>query len=178
MVDKVRFGYIGRISPEKGLDLILETLFNFKYEFEFEIIIAGSIENSYAKNLKSLYKRDDIKWVGWVDHKNIGNFFKTIDCLLVISNCIENGPLTMYEALYYKKPMIITNTPNIKNIIYDNINGVLTKFNDLEDLNFNIIKMYNFLKANHNFNYDIFQVKSCSDYSDEILRVYRSYIND
>jgi glycosyltransferase involved in cell wall biosynthesis len=175
----IKFGYIGRITPEKGLDLILKALFDYKYTFEFEIYIAGSIDSSYAKNLKSTYKEKNIKWIGWVDNRNKEDFFKKIDCILVISNCIENGPLTMYEALYYKKPLIITNTPNIQNIIYDDKNGLLTKYNDHFDLHINIKKMFKIINENNKFfDYNIFKVKNTSEYCNDIEKIYKDIIND
>lgn len=179
MVNTIKFGYIGRISPEKGLDLILKALFDYKYTFKFEIFIAGSTDNSYAKNLQSIYKEKNIHWIGWVDNSNKEEFFKKIHCILVISNCIENGPLTMYEALYYKKPLIITNTPNIQNIIYNNINGLLSNYNDSYDLHINIKKMYQILIEGDNFfNYDIFKVKNTGEYCNEIEKIYKDIIND
>jgi glycosyltransferase involved in cell wall biosynthesis len=174
----IKFGYIGRISPEKGLDLILKALFEYKYPFKFELLIAGTIDNQYARNLQSTYRNSNIKWIGWVDYRNIDEFFKEIDCILVISNCIENGPLTMYEALYYKKPLIITNTPNTKNIIFDKINGLLTNYDDHFDLHMKINEMFNLLKkGNYCFNYKIFKVKNTCEYCNEIEKIYKDISN-
>lgn len=175
--DKIVLGIIGRVSPEKNTRKILQILSKYNND-KYIIKIAGLVNDRYSKKLYNEYKINagihEIEWLGWISHENISNLYDSVDAVLIASNCIENGPLTLYEALHHKKIIIISNTPNIVNIIQDEINGYLIDMNDLEmSLIKSIKKIRNVLVGNTKLDFEKFPVRSVDSYIIELMEIYK-----
>lgn len=96
------FGFLGRLSPEKGVDLLLDTFI----ATGDSLIIAGSgpMEDK-VKQVSETYSH--INFIGYVGENELINFFKTIDCLIICSS-EEAGPLVGLEAMAAGTPIIST----------------------------------------------------------------------
>lgn len=108
-------GFIGRISPEKGLDLLLESVMevNKIKDIHIKLIIAGDASSKYATQLRDKYKKLEIEWLGWVDTKNLTEVYNQIDMLVVPSISYDNGPITIMEAIATKTPVIVSNNETL-----------------------------------------------------------------
>ena len=98
LLDKIRFLYVGRMSPEKGI-------FNFikmfeKIELGAEFSIAGNSENHNISN-------KDIKFLGYVaDPKSLINIYDEHN-ITVLPSFTEATPYVVDESLARKRPVII-----------------------------------------------------------------------
>lgn len=63
-----------------------------------------------------------------VKHKNMPNFFNSIDCLLVTSR-VEGHPMVIYEAMACGTPVITTNVGDVDEYIDNWNNGVILPVN-------------------------------------------------
>ena len=108
-------GFIGRISPEKGLDLLLESVMEINKikDIHIRLIIAGDASSKYAAQLRDKYKKLEIEWLGWVDTKNLAEVYSQIDLLVVPSISYDNGPITIMEAIATKTPVIVSNNETL-----------------------------------------------------------------
>jgi len=97
-LDKVRFLYVGRMNPEKGIFEFLKT-FN-KIKFDAELSIVGN-----AKNQKILNK--NVKLLGYVSEpKSLINIYDTHN-IMILPSFTEGSPYTVDESLSRKRPVII-----------------------------------------------------------------------
>ena len=98
LLDKVRFLYVGRMSPEKGIFEFLNMFNKIKFNAEFSIV--GNLENQdiLNNNIKSLgYVADPQSLINIYDNHNI----------MVLPSFTEATPYVVDEALARKRPVII-----------------------------------------------------------------------
>jgi glycosyltransferase involved in cell wall biosynthesis len=137
------FGYIGRISEDKGVRRIFEALLDERITNPIHLVIAGAISGEYATRLFSRYTahvgKHSVEWMGWIAHRDIHTFYQKVDAVLIPSEWIENGPLTLIEAAAFKRPVIITDIPTVRSIVQEGYTGYLARFGSTESLS-NAIK--------------------------------------
>lgn len=126
---KKKLFFIGRISKEKRLDVIIKALQNVKQEWNFYII--GEGENDYKDYLNGLAREygvlDTIRWYGWKENPWI--YAKDADAVVMASE-YEGFPLTAIEALANGIPVISTPVSGIIELIQPGKNGFLYPFGD------------------------------------------------
>ncbi|HEX9444992.1 MAG TPA: glycosyltransferase family 4 protein [Candidatus Binatia bacterium] len=118
------FGYLGRLVPEKGIDLLLDT-FAAEKEGGWRLLIAGEGDAEYAGQLSRRVRpesRDSIRFLGWVDP---GEFFSGIDVLIVPSRWQEPLPRVVLEAYSYGVPVIASRRGGIPEQVGDGRTGFL-----------------------------------------------------
>ena len=125
----LRFGYIGRLSPEKGvlnfadaLDLILPGL----PEYRVTIGGAGPLEAQIRRQLKPHGNRIDA--LGWIDHTTVARRLNELR-LLVLPSYSEGLPGTVLEAMACGTPVLATPVGGIPDVIQDGETGFLLSDN-------------------------------------------------
>jgi glycosyltransferase involved in cell wall biosynthesis len=108
-------GFIGRISPEKGLEILLESLRVLKDRdgLDVKLIVAGDATSDYAVQLKQKYNVLDIDWLGWINGDSLSEVYDQLDMLVVPSISYDNGPITIMEAIATKTPVIVSNNETL-----------------------------------------------------------------
>ena len=98
LLDKVRFLYVGRMSPEKGIFEFLKTF--DKIKFDAELSIVGNSENKKTLNT-------NIKLLGYIaDPKSLINIYDKHN-IMVLPSFTEGTPYNVDESLSRKRPVII-----------------------------------------------------------------------
>lgn len=106
-------GFIGRITKEKGIELLLENFCRLNKE-DLTLIIAGTGEKSYVDNLKRKYPSNRIKWMGVIKPND---FYKNIDLLIVPSLWPEPFGRTVIEGISANCPVVISNRGGMPEIL-------------------------------------------------------------
>ena len=125
--DRLVLLYLGRISEEKGLFDLVDLIRKHKEYFSDKIkLILGGLGDD--KRLMDLIKKnnleDMIEYVGWVDGKKKAFLLNRCD-LFILPSLHEGLPISILEAMSYKKPIIATDVGGVSSIVLDKINGVL-----------------------------------------------------
>lgn len=134
---RLKISFAGRISPEKGLHLLLSALTKVD-ENGFELHVAAipvKAKKTYLKTVKKLASK--IKHLVWQENMpntNMPAFLKNTDVLCVPSQGLETGPFVVYEALAAGVPVLGSNLGGIAELVRENVNGWLFPFNDTEVL--------------------------------------------
>ena len=118
---KVRFGFIGTISPAKGIEMLLRCFINLNSQ-NAELYIAGTGKQNYVTLLQETYRASNIKFLGYTEP---GKFFPEIDILVVPSLCEEALGMVVPEAFAFGIPVIGSRRGGIPEMIEDGINGFL-----------------------------------------------------
>jgi glycosyltransferase involved in cell wall biosynthesis len=116
----VRFGFIGTLSPAKGIELLLS-------EFACKLpgatlSIAGRGDPAYVEALKRKYESDTVRFLGYAKP---GEFFSSIDVLVVPSLWNDTYPGVAVESCIYGVPVIGSARGGIPEIITDKLTGLI-----------------------------------------------------
>jgi glycosyltransferase involved in cell wall biosynthesis len=97
------FGFIGRLSIEKGILPLVDSFLTFP---NVKLIIAGDgpLRDELLSRISS---NKNISYIGHIANKEISGFFKEIDCLIIPSH-EESGPLVGLEAMAAGKLIVST----------------------------------------------------------------------
>ena len=124
------FLFIGRLSEEKGIDLLLNAfMHNGK---PLQIIGKGPKEKNVI-DIASKYT--NISYLGFQDKTFIMQKLKKARALIFTSICYEGMPMTILESFSAGTPVIGPNIGGPNEIINHGENGLIYQVNDLDDLN-------------------------------------------
>ena len=123
--------FVGRDSPEKGLDMLI----NAWKSIDYKLIIIGDIKKKNIPN---------IEFRGFLNDQRKKSFFLKAKFLIFPSLWHETGvPLVMTESLASCTPIICSDLAPMNTIIKNNYNGFVYKYGDTEDLKRKVITMIN-----------------------------------
>jgi len=111
--DAIRIGYIGAVSPHKGLHVLLEAMRQLRSD-RFHLSVYGGLDTLYQTSLLRITKDlNTVKFHGTYREEQLDEIFASMDVLVVPSVCRETGPLVVQEALRRKVPVIGSNIGGI-----------------------------------------------------------------
>jgi len=127
--------FIGRISPEKGLEIFLESLSILKQDFRF--LIAGEGDTGYISALrKSIREKgleEKVEFAGWVSNSEIGRYLERSAFLVVPSIWPEPFGIVGIEAMAHSRPAVAFNVGGIAGWLENGKTGFLIKRNDTRE---------------------------------------------
>jgi glycosyltransferase involved in cell wall biosynthesis len=109
----VRLGVLGRVSPEKGIEVLLDQLCRDS-SLNWTLSIGGSGDAAYLATLKSTYNDPRVNFVG---HVVPADFLRSIDILVVPSKWNEPFGRVTVEAYSHGIPVVGANTGGIPEVI-------------------------------------------------------------
>ncbi|MBN1181907.1 MAG: glycosyltransferase family 4 protein [Bacteroidales bacterium] len=112
--------YVGRLSSEKGIDLLLEAASGLP-AYKLKIIGTGPLEES----LISGNNNKNVEFFGYKTGEELRSIISGSRFLTVPSNWFENNPLTILEALCMGVPVLGSNIGGIPELIKPGFNGIL-----------------------------------------------------
>ena len=129
IVKNSTFIYIGRLSEEKGIDLVFQA-FQIK---KFNLLIIG--DGPLKEEVKSFADANsEIEYIGLQERKTINDKLQSCTALIFATKCYEGMPLTILESFANSTPVIAPSLGSIPEIVTDKINGLLFKTDDAADL--------------------------------------------
>jgi len=134
----VRIGYIGQISPLKGVHLLLSAFISNSWANQAQLVIFGDYDRSpeYMQQLNALAenRQADIKFLGAFPYERLGEVLSEIDVLVVPSEWHENNPRVIQEAFASKTPVIASDVGGISEFVQHDVNGLLFERSNVDDL--------------------------------------------
>lgn len=118
---KIRFVFLSRIDPKKGLELLFKGL--SMVTFPYELTIAGPYKEDYLEQLKALTREYGIEahinWVGPVYGDAKFKLLRDHD-VMVLTSYNENFANIVIESLAMGTPVLISNMVGLSTYISDN----------------------------------------------------------
>ena len=124
---KKRFLFIGRLSEEKNIDMLVN-IFNELDECTLTIIGTGQLEKELKDKAKS-----NIIFEGQVENSKLKEYFKSND-IFVLPSLAETWGLVVEEALYFGLPVIVSKNCGASELIQDGVNGYVVEPMDKEEI--------------------------------------------
>lgn len=120
--------YVGRISPEKGVDCLLEAA---QAVLQVSFRIAG--------DCSSMQKRVDgapanVEYVGQIPNAQVAEFIGDSRFVVLPSIWFEGFPMVLVEAMMCEKAVIASRIGGIPDIVEDGVTGLLCEPNSVDDL--------------------------------------------
>ena len=133
-------GFISRIDPKKGLDILIKAL--SKVNFSYKLKIAGTGEPDYIQYLNQVALKqgnsEHIEWVGWKDKIQKFLFYSSID-LFALTSLNENFAVVVIESLSVGTPVFLSDKVGLSKYVKErklgwvtaitDVNGVATQLN-------------------------------------------------
>ncbi|MCB0170092.1 MAG: glycosyltransferase [Anaerolineae bacterium] len=141
---KIRFGYIGRITPIKGVQLMIEAFTRLNLQDRAELTLYGRADINAELYMQGLKEKvgdtANINFAGFVDNAQISELYRQIDVLVVPSLWPENSPITILEAQAHGIPVIASDVGGITDLIRHEVNGLIFANQQVDDLAEQIIR--------------------------------------
>jgi glycosyltransferase involved in cell wall biosynthesis len=106
------FGFIGRIEPEKGLEVVLEATRRL-IRPDWRLTIAGKGTPAYVRRLAQKYGDERIHWLGFA---TAAEFYPAVDVVVIPSRWNEPLPYVCVESLHEGKSLICAQVGGIPEI--------------------------------------------------------------
>lgn len=163
--------FFGRLSEEKGIQLLLNALPD-----NLKLIVAGNgpLLNELKKNNKK-----NVEFVGFKSGVELRELISGAMFSVYPSKWYENCPLSIFESISLCTPVIASNCGGNPELIDDKKTGLLYKNNDIDDLKMKI----EYLTANKDVLNNMYlnclkyeRVPNKFDYYKEIMKIYEEVI--
>ncbi|CAF0923850.1 unnamed protein product [Adineta ricciae] len=190
--EPIVLGYIGRHSPSKGINLLLEAAQQIvqsqpKLVDRFSLAIYGRPDPTTTGNLQAMAKAAGIA-IDWrPEYKNseiVNRVFNHVDCIVVPSIWEENSPLVIHEAQQCRVPVITANIGGMSELVNDGVNGLTFSHRDASSLAtaiLRIVQQPDILDklCQHGYLYSKDgQVPSIETHVDELIKIYSTLTNN
>lgn len=100
--DVLCFGFIGRLEPEKGIEIVLEATRSLVRP-GWRLKVAGKGTDAYISRLRQKYTNERIDWLGFA---SASEFYSHVDVVVIPSQWDEPMGYVCLESLHEGKPLI------------------------------------------------------------------------
>ncbi len=172
--DRNYVAFAGRISPEKGIPLLLEAAKKLSH-IPFQL--AGEMREGYQKEIKT---PKNVIFRGMLDPQSMSDFYKKARLYIHASVCYEGFPMVFPEAMAHKLPIIAPNMAGYPEIAEENFNGLLFKAGNADSLAETIDTLWNNMELSQKLGFNGFEKVnnqySSKTYYKQLVSIYTQLI--
>lgn len=124
--------YVGRISPEKGVNILIDA-FNRLKNKKATLLIAGNDSSLFANHLKAGITddcRERIIFLGIQNRERLAELYLQSTCVVVPSVWYENQPNVVLEAMAHSRPVVAACSGSLEEMISHMETGLHFKSED------------------------------------------------
>jgi len=107
-------GWVGRLSREKGADVMLDAIAACETPWRLSMIGDGPEREALRQRAASLGITDRVVWHGSVS--NAGALFSAFDAF-VLSSRTEGTPIALFEAMHANVPIVTTRVGGVPDVV-------------------------------------------------------------
>jgi len=124
----------GRLSSEKGIDVLLRALAQLDRKFILKIAGTGPDEKRLKQLTKDLNLDQQVEFLGHLSGDDIATIVARARAIIIPSVWLENMPFSLLESLALGKTVIASNIGGLAELITDGVNGFSFVANDSQAL--------------------------------------------
>lgn len=171
----LRFGFIGRILPVKGVDLLIRAFRQVRGKSKLSIFGNAGSHELYLEEYRAKDAR--ITFRGSFDNSNLAHILEAIDVLVVPSIWLENAPLVIQEAHLAGIPVITSNAGGMAELVRDGVDGFLFPLGDETALRDLLQMLVDHPEILEKFSVDASRVRSIEDDAQACMTSYRRLLS-
>lgn len=176
--DIFKIGFLSRIDPKKGLDVLIRSL--SKVNFKYNLKIAGGGDPDYLEFLESLSiecgNSENITWVGWKFKQDKFAFLSTLD-LFALTSLNENFAVVVIESLSVGTPVILSDQVGLASYVEENQLGWVTCINDEGKVARKLEDIYGYFRERQMIRSNAPRIISRDYNTNMIIRQYEEFYN-
>jgi glycosyltransferase involved in cell wall biosynthesis len=116
--------FVGRLAEHKGLEYLIRSAKNV--DAKYLIVGSGEMRHKLAEDVKQLGLSDKVFFSGRVSSTELPKYYAASDVFVLSSVArLEAFGLVIAEAMSSGKPVIVSDIPGVREVITDNVEGVL-----------------------------------------------------
>lgn len=168
--------YLGRLSKEKGINNLIEA---FSKCEKGKLYIAGDgPEKAYIEKFIKKYKLEErVLMLGFLNKEQVTEYVRKSRFVVVPSIWFENCPYSLLETLAVGKPVIGANIGGIPELVVNNENGFIYKYDDINDLADKMKKLFEDEKIVKDFSKKSKELSKQYDKDEYYLKIIKIYEN-
>ena len=101
---------IGRITPEKGFDILIKAFSAIRTDYQLVIAGSAETETGYYRQLTSMSEPSKIIFTGYIEGEALNQLYSHAS-LFVLPSFNEGFPLVLLEAMSYGLPLLVSDIP-------------------------------------------------------------------
>jgi glycosyltransferase involved in cell wall biosynthesis len=175
-VPSLRFGYLGQLSPDKGVHLLLAAFCALRTDsrdVSLNVHGASNAPSRYIRGLQRLARRSpNVRLSGPYDRGRVDELLRDIDVLVVPSTWHENAPLVIVEAFTAGVPVIGSDVRGIAELVRHDVNGLLFARADGKDLRRQMQKLIDQPPLLHQLRAGIPRVRGLDEEMTDLMALY------
>jgi len=134
--------FVGRLSAEKGIDILLQCLDNHQCrKLPIKIVGDGPLYN-YVKDKVARLNLNRVELLGMRPYSETMELLKHAKFLTIPSLCYEGFPMTLVESMAVGTPVVASEIGALGYLIRNNETGILSKPGDVADLRDKIVWLW------------------------------------
>lgn len=173
--DALRVGYIGQLSPVKGVHVLFEAVRRLS-DARLVVRAYGNPAQfpHYMKQLRRLaHGEPRIEFAGVRSPREMTQVWREIDVLVVPSVWYENSPNVILEAFAHRTPVIASNLGGMAELVQHEKNGLLFTPGNAADLARQLSRVIAHPDLLNRLRAGIEPIKSVKEEMDELEAIYR-----
>ena len=135
---------IGRLVPWKGFSDLVAVMPNLLQEnpnFQLAIVGEGEEISNLKSQISNLGLEDRVILTGKVSHQEIPFYFRAVE-VFVLNSEYEGLSHVLLEAMQFGVPVVASDCGGNPELIQNNFNGILTEYNNREQIKEAILKIW------------------------------------
>ena len=165
----LRLVFLGRVAPEKGIDVLLRAMEMVKIPVELDVYGIGSDIGNGISDIGNA----KVRWLDPVKPEKVVETIRKYDALVVPSVWLETGPLVVLEAFAAGVPVIGSRLGGIAEMVRGGVDGLLFEPNDETQLALAIKKIES---AKNNLKSNISKPKTTGEVASQHLKLYKEIV--
>jgi glycosyltransferase involved in cell wall biosynthesis len=123
--------YLGRLTHEKGIDVLLEGFAQVVRRHPDAMLMIGAPGDVHAVDgeLRRLRIQDNVRMLGWVDGERKDALFRSC-AIFTLPSRVEGLPVGMLEAMAYTMPVVVSRVGGVPDAMSDGVEGLCVRPGD------------------------------------------------
>ncbi len=126
-------GIVGRLVPIKNHAMFLDVACKVKdrvkkMKIKFIIVGDGELKGQLKKRAADMGLEEEVLFTGWVE--DLASVYADLD-VVTLTSLNEGTPVSLIEAMACGKPVMATNVGGVRDLVKEEMNGLLVKSGDV-----------------------------------------------
>ncbi len=121
--DAFTIGFVGRLVPERGLDLLFRASVRLRGDWTIQVVGTGPAQEELEQLAERLGIGSRVTWLGGLPRQRVGEIWPGLDCLVLPARTtprwVESVGLALLEGMAHGVPVVATESGALPDVVGD-----------------------------------------------------------